>query len=69
MKQEEIAKFITQRLKERNLTQVQLSKQINRYKYINIKMRKGKTLMDLSLYDTLSSIFNIKISEFLHTKN
>jgi len=31
VKQEEIAKFITQRLKERNLTQVQLSKQINRY--------------------------------------
>ncbi|WP_420911380.1 hypothetical protein [Kandleria vitulina] len=26
-------------------------------------------MMELSLCDTLSSIFNIKISEFLYTKN
>lgn len=68
MNQIEIGKFIAILRKEKGLTQSQLADILNVSNKSISRWETGKTLPDISLYDSICRFFNISITELLYAK-
>ena len=66
MNQEKIGAFISQRRKQKNLTQEQLGEKLNVSKNAVSKWERGICLMDISLLEPLSNILDVSIAELLN---
>ncbi len=66
MNQEKIGNFISQRRKQKNLTQEQLGEKLNVSKNAVSKWERGICLMDISLLEPLSNILDVSIAELLN---
>lgn len=65
MNQEKIGKFICKLRKEHKLTQEELAKRIGVTDKAVSKWENGRCLPDLSLFESICSIFNITVNELL----
>lgn len=68
MNQMEIGKFMAMLRKEKGLTQSQLADILNVSNKSISRWENGKTLPDISLYESICSVFNISITELLYAK-
>ncbi len=65
MNQEKIGKFIAQKRKEKNLTQVQFAEKLGVSDRSVSKWENGRCMPDLSLFEPICTILEISINEFL----
>lgn len=68
MNQREIGQFMSVCRKEKGLTQAQLAERLGVSDKSISRWETGKTMPDLSLYEPLCEILDIKISELLYAK-
>lgn len=68
MDQQKIGVFICSCRKEKGLTQAQLAEILGVSDKSISRWENGKTMPDLSLYETLCDVLNIQISELLYAK-
>lgn len=68
MNQQEIGKFISSCRKEKELTQTQLAEILGVSDKSISRWENGKTMPDLSLYESLCKTLDIQISELLYAK-
>ena len=68
MDQIAIGKFIAQCRKEQGLTQEQLSEKLGVSSKSVSRWENGNTMPDLSMFQTLCSIFNVELAELLSGK-
>lgn len=68
MDQIAIGKFIAQCRKEQGLTQEQLSERLGVSSKSVSRWENGNTMPDLSMFQTLCSIFNVELAELLSGK-
>ena len=68
MNQEKIGKFIQERRKEKELTQVQLAEKLGVSNRTISKWENGNSLPDYSIFNDLCSELDITINELLYGK-
>lgn len=66
MNQEKIGNFISQRRKQKGLTQEQLGEKLNVSKNAVSKWERGICMMDIALLEPLSNILDVSIAELLN---
>ena len=65
MDQEKIGRFIAERRKEKNMTQEQMAEKIGVSSKSISRWENGKTMPDVSLFETLCEELNITVNELL----
>lgn len=68
MNQQEIGRFISDCRKQKGLTQAQLAETLGVSDKSVSRWENGKTMPDLSIYESLCEIFGIQISELLYAQ-
>lgn len=68
MNQENIGKFIGEQRKEKNMTQEQLAEKLGVTSKSISRWENGKTMPDISMFNTLTKELNCTISELLNGK-
>ena len=66
MDQQKIGKFISEKRKEKNLTQIQLGEMLNVSKNAVSKWERGICMMDISLLEPLSKILEVSVTDILN---
>lgn len=68
MNQQKIGRFISECRKQKGLTQAQLAEALGVSDKSVSRWENGKTMPDLSIYESLCEIFGIQISELLYAQ-
>ena len=64
----EFGKFLAQLRKEKGLTQIQLAEQLNVTDKAISRWETGKNYPDIEIFEDLSNVFDVSISELLEGK-